>query len=145
MLAKPRSLKGDDEPSYLMRALHNTFFSSRRSASRRPVTGATLEQVQVPDPRASELSEHTLQTHEIYEAIATLPDNLRLALVAVDVLGLSYREAGRGAEDARGDDHHAGLPRPRGGRPAAQSGRPRRRRRAAGHDDWGRITPTAAS
>jgi predicted RNA polymerase sigma factor len=32
---------------------------------------------------------------ELYGAIAELPEDFRLALVAVDVLGLSYREASR--------------------------------------------------
>src|SRR5262249_48642764 len=36
-----------------------------------------------------------LEMQELYAAIATLPDDFRLALVAVDVLGLSYREAAR--------------------------------------------------
>ena len=33
--------------------------------------------------------------NEIYATIATLPEDFRLAVVAVDVLGLSYREAAR--------------------------------------------------
>ena len=32
---------------------------------------------------------------EVYATIAELPEDFRLALVAVDVLGLSYREAAR--------------------------------------------------
>jgi hypothetical protein len=32
---------------------------------------------------------------EVYATIAALPEDFRLALVAVDVLGLSYREAAR--------------------------------------------------
>ncbi len=32
---------------------------------------------------------------EIYETIAELPEDFRMALVAIDVLGLSYREAAR--------------------------------------------------
>jgi RNA polymerase sigma-70 factor (ECF subfamily) len=32
---------------------------------------------------------------EVYATIAALPEDRRLALVAVDVLGLSYREAAR--------------------------------------------------
>ena len=31
----------------------------------------------------------------MYSTIAALPDDFRLALVAVDVVGLSYREAAR--------------------------------------------------
>src|SRR5580700_10933600 len=37
VLSRPRVLAGDDELAYLMQALRNTFRSSRRTASRRPV------------------------------------------------------------------------------------------------------------
>jgi RNA polymerase sigma-70 factor (ECF subfamily) len=36
-----------------------------------------------------------LEVQELYATIAKLPEDFRLALVAVDVLGLSYREAAR--------------------------------------------------
>ena len=39
--------------------------------------------------------EQALEVQEIYATIAELPEDFRLALVAVDVLGLSYREAAR--------------------------------------------------
>jgi RNA polymerase sigma-70 factor (ECF subfamily) len=93
VLARPRVLRGDDELYYLMRVLRNTFLTSRRTASRRPVTVATLEDVVAADPRPTGQPERALEVSEIYAAIATLPEDFRLALVAVDVLGLSYREA----------------------------------------------------
>jgi DNA-directed RNA polymerase specialized sigma24 family protein len=43
VLARPRIVHGEDETYYLMRALRNTFYTSTRTASRRPVTGAGLE------------------------------------------------------------------------------------------------------
>jgi RNA polymerase sigma-70 factor (ECF subfamily) len=93
VLSKPRALRGDDELAYLMRVLRNTFFSSRRTASRRPVTGASLEDVVVADARPTSQPEHALEVQELYGAVAQLPEDFRLALVAVDILGLSYREA----------------------------------------------------
>jgi RNA polymerase sigma-70 factor (ECF subfamily) len=95
VLAQPRVLSGDDELYYLMRVLRNTFFTSRRAASRRPVTVATLEDVAAVDSRPSGQPERALEMQEVYATIATLSEDHRLALVAVDVLGLSYREAGR--------------------------------------------------
>jgi RNA polymerase sigma-70 factor (ECF subfamily) len=95
VLAKPRTLRGDDELYYLMRVLRNTFLTGRRTASRRPVTVATLEDVSAADPKSSGEPERALETREVYEAIAQLPEDFRLALVAIDVLGLSYREASR--------------------------------------------------
>jgi RNA polymerase sigma-70 factor, ECF subfamily len=95
VLARPRVLSGDDELYYLMRVLRNTFFTSRRTASRRPVTVATLDDVVAADPRPLGQPERALEMQELYATIAALPEDRRLALVAVDVLGLSYREAAR--------------------------------------------------
>ncbi len=93
VLSKPRLLRGDDDLAYLMRVLRNTFFSARRTASRRPVTSATLEDVVAADPQPTSQPEHALDVQELYAAVAQLPEDFRLALVAVDILGLSYREA----------------------------------------------------
>jgi RNA polymerase sigma-70 factor, ECF subfamily len=95
VLARPRVLRSDDDLSYLMRVLRNTFLTSRRTASRRPVTAATLDEVVAADPKPTALPEQAVEVHALYDAIATLSDDFRLALVAVDVLGLSYREAAR--------------------------------------------------
>ncbi len=95
VLSRPRVLRGDDELYYLMRVLRNTFLTSLRTASRRPVTAATLEDVVAADPRPTSRPERAFEVQEVYATIAELPDNFRLALVAVDVLGLSYREAAR--------------------------------------------------
>lgn len=94
VLAKPRRLHGEDELAYLLRALRNTFLTTRRTASRRPQEAATLDEVAAADPRASARPEAVVEAHELFAAIATLPEEFRLALVAVDVVGLSYREAG---------------------------------------------------
>jgi RNA polymerase sigma-70 factor, ECF subfamily len=93
VLAKPRMLRGDDDLAYLMRVLRNTFFTSRRTASRRPQTSATLEDVVAADQQPTLQPENALDVRELYEAVAQLPEDFRLALVAVDILGLSYREA----------------------------------------------------
>jgi RNA polymerase sigma-70 factor, ECF subfamily len=95
VLSRPRMLRGDDELYYLMRVLRNTFLTSRRTAGRRPVTVATLEDVVTEDPRPMGRPDRALEIQEVYSTISTLPDDFRMALVAVDVLGLSYREAAR--------------------------------------------------
>jgi RNA polymerase sigma-70 factor (ECF subfamily) len=95
VLSRPRVLHGDDELYYLMRVLRNTFLTGLRTASRRPATVATLDDVVAADPRPMARPAEALEVHELYATIATLPDDFRLALVAVDVLGLSYREASR--------------------------------------------------
>jgi RNA polymerase sigma-70 factor (ECF subfamily) len=95
VLSRPRMLRGDDELYYLMRVLRNTFLTGRRTAGRRPVTVATLEDVVTEDPRPMGRPEQALAIQEVYATIAGLPEDFRMAIVAVDVLGLSYREAAR--------------------------------------------------
>jgi RNA polymerase sigma-70 factor, ECF subfamily len=103
VLSRPRVVRGGDgggdggegDLYYLMRALRNTFLSGRRTASRRPRTVAALEDVIAADPQPMGQPERALEVQEIYATIAALPERFRLALVAVDVLGLSYREAAR--------------------------------------------------
>ncbi len=95
VLSRPRVIRGEEEVYYLMRVLRNTFLTGLRTASRRPVTAATLEDVVAADPRPTARPEQALEVQEIYTTIAALPEDFRLAIVAVDVLGLSYREASR--------------------------------------------------
>src|ERR1700742_4133047 len=103
VLARPRLLRDEpNELAYLMRVLHNTFLSGRRDASRRPRAVATLEEVQVLDWHATQAPQQALELGELYAAIAELPERYRLALVAVDLVGLSYGEAGRSLGVRRG-------------------------------------------
>jgi RNA polymerase sigma-70 factor (ECF subfamily) len=95
VLSRPRMIHGDDDLYYLMRVLRNTFLTSRRTAGRRPVTVATLDDVVAADPKPMGRPEQALEVQEVYTTIAELPEDFRMALVAVDVLGLSYREAAR--------------------------------------------------
>jgi RNA polymerase sigma-70 factor (ECF subfamily) len=95
VLSRPRVLRGENELYYLLRVLRNTYLSGRRSAGRRPRTVATLEDVSAVDPRPMGRPHEALEVQELYETIAELPDDFRDALIAIDVLGLSYREASR--------------------------------------------------
>ena len=102
VLSRPRFLPGGNERAYLMRALRNTFLTSRRTAARRPRLGTTLEGLDPADRCTGARPEEALIAGQVFPAIAQLPESLRLALVAVDVAGLSYREAARvlGAPEA---------------------------------------------
>lgn len=95
VLARPRVLRGEDELYYLMRVLRNTFLTGLRTTSRRPATVATLDDVLAADPRPTTRPERAVEVSELYATIAGLPEDFRMAIVAVDVLGLSYREAAR--------------------------------------------------
>jgi RNA polymerase sigma-70 factor, ECF subfamily len=94
VLARPRFLRGEDELGYLLRALRNTLISQRRAQSRRPVTTELVEEA-VTGTRAGDDPAEAAEIHEVYAAIAQLPDLFRDALVAVDVAGLYYPEAAR--------------------------------------------------
>ena len=91
VLARPRIVRGN-ERGYLLQALRNTFNSRLRDQSRRPRTVAMPEEQDPVDPR-SPAPDRLAETAEVLDAIAELPEDFRLALVAVDVVGLSYAEA----------------------------------------------------
>lgn len=91
VLRQPRTLEGDNDLGYLLRALRNTFVSSRRAVSRRPWT--CRDQLDFIEDRRALRPEASLEAAGVYAAISALPDDFRDALVAVDVAGLSYREA----------------------------------------------------
>src|SRR6478735_4650205 len=93
VLARPRLLRNEDDLGYLLRALRNTFLNRKRTESRRLRTGPLPEQLDlVADPQAR-LPEDALEAGELYAAVAALPGDFRDVLVAVDVAGLSYKEA----------------------------------------------------
>jgi RNA polymerase sigma-70 factor (ECF subfamily) len=102
VLSRPRLLRNEDERAYLLQALRNTFLSSRRTAERRPRIVATLEELDTPDRGTAACPEEAVITAQVFPAIAQLPESFRLTLVAVDIAGLSYREAARslGASEA---------------------------------------------
>jgi RNA polymerase sigma-70 factor (ECF subfamily) len=103
VLARPRFLRHDDDLGYLLRVLRNTFLNRLRSQKRKP-TPLELDDerdglARAGDPRHPEAA---LEVSELLAAIAHLPDDQRDAVVAIDIVGLSYREAGRalGAKEA---------------------------------------------
>src|SRR5947209_12371717 len=96
VLRKPRLVRSEDDLGYLLRVLRNTYFSSLRAANRRirpePLPD-DLDRFQ--EDRGAPGPQEPLDAGELYALIAQPPDGFRDALVAVDVLGLSYREASR--------------------------------------------------
>src|SRR5262249_38331915 len=67
----------------------NTYSSRYRTASRRPLT------VAFPDDFAPPTPESGFDARQIMEAIASAPPGFRDAVIAIDVMGLSYKEAAR--------------------------------------------------
>jgi RNA polymerase sigma-70 factor, ECF subfamily len=89
VLRRPRFLRDGNELGYLLRALKNTHANRYRMAARRPQTRQLFED----DARSS--TEAEISPREIMQAIASAPPSYRDAVIAVDLLGLSYREAAR--------------------------------------------------
>ena len=96
LLARPRLLRKEDDLGYLLRALRNTFLNQRRTESRRLRPGPLPDQLDelVADPQARQ-PQAALEARELYAAVAALPADFRDVLVAVDITGLSYKEAAR--------------------------------------------------
>jgi RNA polymerase sigma-70 factor, ECF subfamily len=95
VLQKPRMLRSDDDLGYLLRVLRNTYFSRLRAAARRPRTDPLPDELDRMEDHRATRPEDGLNSSELYELIAALPEPFREALVAIDVVGLSYREASR--------------------------------------------------
>ncbi len=95
VLQRPRFLRCEDDIGYLLRVLRNTFVSGRRRAARRPQWTDTPDELLRIEDLSAPQPERSLDSAALYEAIAALPVVFRDALIAVDVLGLSYEEASR--------------------------------------------------
>ena len=96
VLAGPRVVRNDDDLGYLLRVVRNTFISKRRAAVRRPQgAGVQPEAMDLPDPRTGAQPPAAAEAREVFAEIAALPANYRDALVAIDVAGLSYKEAAK--------------------------------------------------
>jgi RNA polymerase sigma-70 factor (ECF subfamily) len=95
VLRRPRLVRRDDDIGYLYRTLRNTYFNARRTASRRPQVAAELDDVHAASSRGDVQPERAAETNLVFETVAGLPQPMREVLVAVDIIGLSYAEAGK--------------------------------------------------
>jgi RNA polymerase sigma-70 factor (ECF subfamily) len=96
VLRRPRFLRADNDLAYLLRVLRTRWQAMAQSSARTrssPVAPETLEWV--PSHAAEGEEERNIELHLAYEAIGELSQPLRETLVAVDIVGLSYREAAR--------------------------------------------------
>jgi RNA polymerase sigma-70 factor (ECF subfamily) len=95
VLARPRLMRNEDDLGYLLRALRNTFLTQARTQSRRVRPVPLPDELDlIADPHATE-PHAAIEAAELYAAVAELPDDYRDVLVAVDITGLSYKEAAR--------------------------------------------------
>jgi RNA polymerase sigma-70 factor, ECF subfamily len=93
VLARPRLLRNEGDLGYLLRALRNTFLNQKRAERSRLRPDPLPDELEfVADPQARQ-PQAALEARELYAAVAALPGDFRDVLVAVDIAGLSYKEA----------------------------------------------------
>ena len=92
VLRRPRILRGDDELAYLLGVLRNTHISRHRKRARQLALSVRDEDLERLEAVEADPSTH-LGAHVAWATIATLPTAYRRTLIAVDLVGLSYREA----------------------------------------------------
>lgn len=95
VLRKPRLLRSQDDLGYLIRVLRNTFYSGHRAEARRPRTTELAEDVGADTRRGGPAPEDVLASREVLAAVAALPEPFRETVAAVDLAGLTYKEAAR--------------------------------------------------
>jgi RNA polymerase sigma-70 factor (ECF subfamily) len=92
LLQRPRRLKRGSEVAYLMTMLRNAQVDRYRGAARRQTS--SLEDADEPeDPRSGLRPDRAAEHREVLDAVHAIESPFREAVVAVDVLGLSYKEA----------------------------------------------------
>jgi RNA polymerase sigma-70 factor (ECF subfamily) len=94
VLARPRRVRRGGERAYLMSVLRNTWIDFQRARSARPdpVGGEALDWVLDAESDPGGLAQ---DVRLAYEGMRELSEPQREAIVAVDVLGLAYKEAAR--------------------------------------------------
>ena len=95
VLRKPRLLRSEDDLGYLLRVLRNTFYSRYRAEARRPRAADLGEHEELPEQRPGTAPDAIAEANEVLAAVAELPETYREVVAAVDLAGLSYKEAAR--------------------------------------------------
>jgi RNA polymerase sigma-70 factor (ECF subfamily) len=94
VLRRPRFVQRDRDMAYLLRALRHTCFAQARAAARQRTSPLPPEDLDwIADERAC--LDVAMDARLAYAAMAELSEPLRATIIAVDVVGLSYKEAAR--------------------------------------------------
>ena len=100
VLRRPRLLRRT-ELAYLVRVLRNVWYDTLTARARHHVHGACVDELDfIADPRTD--PELLLEARAAYAVIAQLTPALRETIVAVDIVGLSYKEAARAVGTGEG-------------------------------------------
>ena len=102
ILTRPRFLRGEEDLWYLLRTLRNVFLSQRRTLAARSTSVQLDEETDPIEAPSSVQPDEAAEAREVYAAISELPDGLREALIAIDIVGLSYEEAAKSLKVRQG-------------------------------------------
>jgi RNA polymerase sigma-70 factor, ECF subfamily len=101
VLRQPRFIRRDRDLAYLLSVLRRTWSAQAATAARRCTHPAPPEDFEwLPDQGLGQQA--ALEAQLAYAAMADLSEPLRLTVVAVDVVGLSYKEAARALKTRKG-------------------------------------------
>jgi RNA polymerase sigma-70 factor (ECF subfamily) len=104
VLRRPRVVTGS-ESAYLVRALRNTHFSRLRATTSRVRTTAMPDDLEPIDHLAEERPMSARRAREVLDAVASLPEAYREAVVMVDLRGFRSADAARELGIAEGTLH----------------------------------------
>jgi RNA polymerase sigma-70 factor (ECF subfamily) len=92
VLSRPRTVRAENDHGYLVTALRHTFIDGRR---RRRLDLLSFDELPFEPAACGSRGqpEAEVTAREVYRAIAELPQVYREALAAIDLAGLSYKEA----------------------------------------------------
>ena len=95
VLKRPRFVRHDNDLAYLLRVLRNTWITNHRTNSRQPHTVQLDDSIELAIDPGADPCASAIELRTIYQSIRQLSDPLRDTLVAVDIVGLSYKQAAR--------------------------------------------------
>lgn len=93
VLRKPRFLHREDDLAYLLKVLRNTWINAYKERLRRPQTVEFDESTDFVVDHSADPGVSIGEIQALYAAVHELSPLLRDTLVAVDILGLSYKQA----------------------------------------------------
>lgn len=102
VLKRTRFVRRRDDLAYLTQVLRNTWINMYRARSRRPQTVQLDESIDFVIDPAADPGLTLVEVGTVYTAIHELSPALKEALIAVDVIGLSYKQAAHALDVAEG-------------------------------------------
>jgi RNA polymerase sigma-70 factor (ECF subfamily) len=101
VLRRPRFVARDRDLAYLLRVLRRTWGARTSTAAFQRSTPIAPQDLEWVSDRQAD-PELALDAQLAYAAMAELSEPLRLTIVAVDIVGLSYKEAARSLQTRTG-------------------------------------------